>query len=927
MDRWATLPGESAHVGFRVVQAKLDHVAEVTFTDTTTGEESSRTLRLLLHEPLSVEPAEGFAAIGMFGGPFTPDAQQYILASDSAMLMDWQVTVTQDGARWLDINDQSSDSGELSLDEDTPVDIALADATGSMSPGDYAATVRFTTLTTGHTDTREFTLAIAEPLDVFPSDATVLEIGSIWSGPPLSPAPATTFELTNRANTDIVYAAMSSVGWITLDGDVIVEGTLEPHGHPDCTANILAQTTDALDNLPIGEYEETITFANNTAASQLARAVRLVVRDPLWITPAEVAGVADVVWEGEFGGPFSPTTDALYTIENKATALSLYYEITVEGANWLELDGQASYVETLPPGGVSIIPLSLNDNALALNAGVHTATVQFADVISGHTQQRIVELSIGGDLAVTPTTGLDIVGRPAGPFAPVALRYTLTNVAESGELVWSASTDPPVDWIVIDGHPSATGILAAGSAEHVLVSIDTAAAGGLTSGVHSTVVNFSYDGAIGGRALRRSISLTVAQPTFTSTEQLIPAEVRQPDGPVYSYMMAVMPTTNQEFVAFLNDALANLGEVCKQCERGQYMYFDALTGDVYINDSRAGAVGNGPSALTTKMFSPATAGQIIFNGTDYEAVTSPTDYSLHPVTGVSWYGAAKFCNWLTLDQGMPASQRCYTEAVASDLDGWHPTTISDGDWVEGDLTDLERATLARDYRGYRLPMDHQSETASTYNEWYKAAAWDPTAFGGLGANRDYGFGRDVIDRLDANFRCSGDPFENAADCTLGGTTPVGFYNGVNTLADGTPTRETANAFGLYDLTGNIKEWMQGRFGNDPGSLSTRTIRGGGWGSRSDLDNLKTYYRSNAEASYTGFTQVGFRVLRTLSPTTGDGDYDSDVDQTDHELMAYNLMGPGVGTPGESSAFDFDRDGDVDLADWASFQNAFTDALP
>jgi formylglycine-generating enzyme required for sulfatase activity len=146
----------------------------------------------------------------------------------------------------------------------------------------------------------------------------------------------------------------------------------------------------------------------------------------------------------------------------------------------------------------------------------------------------------------------------------------------------------------------------------------------------------------------------------------------QSGGPTYDFRISRFEVRNDEFVVFLNDALANPGN-----ERGQYMYFDTDTGDVYVNDLLTGGQGSGPGALTTKMFSPGAAGQVEFDGLAYAVVISGgIDYGNHPVTGVSWYGALKFCNWLTVQMGIAADQRCYTEDDSAHLVGWHPVTIT-----------------------------------------------------------------------------------------------------------------------------------------------------------------------------------------------------------------------------------------------------------
>jgi formylglycine-generating enzyme required for sulfatase activity len=187
---------------------------------------------------------------------------------------------------------------------------------------------------------------------------------------------------------------------------------------------------------------------------------------------------------------------------------------------------------------------------------------------------------------------------------------------------------------------------------------------------------------------------------------------------------------------------------------------------------------------------------------------NPSD---HPVKEVTWYGAVRYCDWLSLQTGLP---RAYQHS---------------GDWScnAGDPYGAP---------GYRLPTDA---------EWEYAAQWDD--------ERVYPWGSEDPDCSRANF------YDNAIYC-VGWTAPVGSYP------------DAPAALGLSDMAGNVWEWCndwhQCSLGTSPASDppgpasgSSRVLRGGSWDYYVDGFLRCADRYSHGAPSYAS-NRVGFRCARS-----------------------------------------------------------------
>ncbi len=180
----------------------------------------------------------------------------------------------------------------------------------------------------------------------------------------------------------------------------------------------------------------------------------------------------------------------------------------------------------------------------------------------------------------------------------------------------------------------------------------------------------------------------------------------------------------------------------------------------------------------------------------------------HPVMTVTWYGAARYCDWLSLEAGLA---RAYEHS---------------GDWScnGGDPYGAE---------GYRLPTDA---------EWEHAAQYDD--------EREYPWG------------------DESVECSLGNySSCVGWTSAVWSYPAGNSSLGLSDMAG--NVWEWCNDWWVCSLGTSPatdpvgqGSGSQRVLRGGAWGwSNSEL---RCAYRGS-DTPGTNYDYAGFRAARTVGP--------------------------------------------------------------
>ena len=217
------------------------------------------------------------------------------------------------------------------------------------------------------------------------------------------------------------------------------------------------------------------------------------------------------------------------------------------------------------------------------------------------------------------------------------------------------------------------------------------------------------------------------------------------------------------------------------------------------------------------------------NPSGFTAAPSGENADYLPVERVNWYDAIVFCNRYSIADGFSPA---YSISGSTDPDIW--ITANGGSIPESDNAVWDDVEIVNDSTGYRLPTEAQWEYACR-------------------AGTDTPFNTGIDPRIAAWYGANSDYTTHA----------VGL--------------KTANAWGLYDMHGNVFEWCWDRWGDymtytplqtvDPQGAAKdsweyahrRIVRGGGYNSTDRRS--RSAHRTCNDPGTRSKNDQGFRVIR------------------------------------------------------------------
>jgi sulfatase modifying factor 1 len=205
-----------------------------------------------------------------------------------------------------------------------------------------------------------------------------------------------------------------------------------------------------------------------------------------------------------------------------------------------------------------------------------------------------------------------------------------------------------------------------------------------------------------------------------------------------------------------------------------------------------------------------------------------------PVTYVSWYDAARFCNWLTNGQGSGG-----TETGVYTLTG--PTSIS------GTLPATHSGLVASGTPKWFIPTESEWYKAAYYNVAGSSYYWFPFGSSNIPEENN----PTALSNNSGNFYSTLTGYAVTQSLTA-------YDPNQNYLTDVGTYSNSISPYGSYDMGGDVNQW------NETLNGSARRVRGGYW---SGFASSLASYSGNQYAPNNEFNNLGFRVAELPEPSS------------------------------------------------------------
>ena len=206
--------------------------------------------------------------------------------------------------------------------------------------------------------------------------------------------------------------------------------------------------------------------------------------------------------------------------------------------------------------------------------------------------------------------------------------------------------------------------------------------------------------------------------------------------------------------------------------------------------------------------------------------TNPSQFKGYtlPVETVSWYDCIEYCNKRSIKEGLQP----YYNIDRDNKDSSNTNEMDNEKWI---------VTINKGADGYRLPTDIE---------------WEYAASGGQSSKNYLYAGSNIIDEVAWYWKNAGDEYLTG---NWSWQALVKNHNKTKPVGERLP-----NELGLYDMSGNVREWCWD-WGQRTDSITPpgRSWKGGGWIGAEFCGELN--FHASYEASGKGPDQ-GFRICRS-----------------------------------------------------------------